>query len=168
MAGIISLINRVNGYVSLAGNSLKISPADFGLTALRKGANSKDVENVLKNLQLVIANINRNREVLQAQGLQQELIDTLTNTANSIAADKQMQYEIGINRKNIVQNNHEQLNSLYDMLNEIMTIGKVLYKGVDSVKQQEYTFNELKKKVRRSQSASSDKTEETDIPGSPN
>lgn len=170
MSGLSNPLNRLTGYVTLAGGTLKISPADFGIAALRKGANSKDVENVIKNLHLVLGNIDRNREILEVQGLRQELVDSLVNTAASITADKQTQYEISINRKTIVQNNQGQLNSLYDMLNEILTIGKILYKNVDVVKQQEYTFNELKKKVRRSQSASTDKTDEkeTDSSGSSN
>ena len=170
LSGLSNTLNRLSGYVTLAGSTLKISPSDFGIAALRKGANSKDVENVLKNLHLVLGNIERNRDMLEAQGLRQELVDSLSNTAASITADKQTQYEISINRKNMVQNNQGQLNSLYEMLNEILNIGKILYKNVDLVKQQEYTFNDLKKKVRRSQSASTDKTDEkeTDTSGSAN
>lgn len=64
MNGLINPINRLTGYVNLANGSLRISPADFELTLLRKGINSKDTESAIKNLHTVILNINKNKELL--------------------------------------------------------------------------------------------------------
>jgi len=41
------------------------------------------------------------------------------------------------------------LNGLFDKLYEILTAGKILYKATDPAKLQEYTFEDLKKRVRR-------------------
>lgn len=157
--GLINPINRLSGYVKMAKESLKISPADFGLTLLRKGINSKDAESVLKNLHLVISNINRNKGILTEQGLQDELIALFTDAAISISADKQNQYEITSNRKAIVQNNVGIFNNLFEQLSEILAIGKILYKDNDAVKLQEYTFSNLKRRVRKTSNTGNEKPE---------
>ncbi|MDO9040143.1 MAG: hypothetical protein Q7U65_02085 [Bacteroidota bacterium] len=38
---------------------------------------------------------------------------------------------------------------MFDQLNEILSTGKTLYKKVDLAKLKGYTFNELKKRVRK-------------------
>jgi len=48
-----------------------------------------------------------------------------------------------------VQSNLGLLNGLFDQLTDIFTAGKILYKATDSAKLQEYTFEDLKKRVRR-------------------
>ena len=168
MNGLINPINRLTGYINMAYESIRVSPADFGLTLLRKGINSKDAESVIKNLHIVISNMNRNMDILAAQGLQTELVALFSVAANSISADKQSQYEIISNRKVLVQNNVGMLNSLFEQLTEILAIGKILYKYNDAVKLQEYTFSELKKRVRKTSSTSNGKPEDNDdVPSSP-
>lgn len=98
-------------------------------------------------------------DILTAQGLQTELVASFSVAAGSISTDKQSQYEIIINRKVLVQNNVEMLNSLFEQLTEILAIGKILYKDNDAVKLQEYTFSELKKRVRKTSSSSNGKPE---------
>jgi hypothetical protein len=165
MNGLINPINRLTGYVNMANADLRISPADFGLTLLRKGINSKDAESVIKNLHTVILNINKNREILASQGLQDDLIGMFTGAIESISADKQTQYELTSNRKAIVLNNVGMLNGLFEQLTEILTIGKILYKDNNAVKLQEYTFSELKKRVRKTSNSAIIKPEKgsTDV-----
>lgn len=116
---------------------------------MRKGINTRDAEGALKSLHTVNANIAKFNDILSAQGLTEGLSNAFVAASASIAADKQMQYEIVSNRKTIVQNNIALFNALFDQLSEICTVGKVLYKTTNAVKLQEYTFNELKKRVRR-------------------
>ena len=147
--GLIDPINRLSGYIALAKANLTISAADFGITQLRKGINTRDAEGAIKSLHTVNANIAKFNVILGAQGLTEELSNLFVTAATSIAADKQRQYEIVSNRKTIVQNNVALFNGLFEQLSEICTVGKVLYKTSNTVKLQEYTFNELKKRVRR-------------------
>ena len=128
---------------------MKISDTAFGLSALRKSVNVKDVEGVLANLRVVQTNITAHKAALMEKGLSDELITGLNLAAQSLGADKQQQYEILINRKSIVQNNLGQLNSTFDQLAEILSVGKILYKTTDSAKLMEYTFTDLLKKVRQ-------------------
>lgn len=146
---LITPINFLTGYINMANGQLKLSPTDFGLATLRKGIVSKDVESVIRSLQTVNTNIVKHKSVLAQQGLKDELIVRFTDDAAQIAAGKQNQYEMLSNRKNLVQTNQTLLNELFDQLNEILSTGKTLYKKVDLAKQKEYTFNELKKRVRK-------------------
>jgi hypothetical protein len=148
MTGLITPINRLSGYVTLAQKTLGVTPADFGITGLRKSITNGDAEGVAKNLHLIISNITTYKVMLMQQGLTEDLMNELSASATSIAADKQQQYEITISRKNIIQNNAALLNGLYEQMSEIMTIGKILYKNTDKVKLSEYTFADLLKKVR--------------------
>lgn len=128
---------------------MNITPAAFGLAALRKSVNSGDVEGVIANLHIVLANIHTYKASLAEQGLSDELIDALTAAFNSLAADKQQQIEITSIRKGIVQNNLSLLNGLYEQISEILSVGKILYKATDTAKLSDYTFTELLKKVRQ-------------------
>jgi len=128
---------------------LNITPASFGFAALRKSIENHDVEGVIANLHIVLANIHTYKAPLAEQGLTDELIDVLTAAFNSLAADKQQQIEITSNRRTIVQNNVSLLNELYEQDGEILSVGKILYKGKDAAKLSDYTFAELMKKVRQ-------------------
>jgi hypothetical protein len=149
MDGLIGPVNYLKGYIEMAGGTLNISAADFGLTPLRNGIKGKDAENVLKNLQLVITNTDKYKTPLVAKGLGEPLIAKFVDAKTSIAADKQKQYEITSKRKGIVQDNLGLLNDLYDQLSEILRIGKILYQQTDPAKLKDYTFTELMKQVRK-------------------
>lgn len=167
----ISPANYLTGYIEMAQESLKISPADFGLKALRKGINTRDAESVIKNLHTINTNIKKYKAILAEQGLSEELTAKFLTAYASIATDKQMQYKIISNRKNIVQKNLGLLNELYAQFAEILRVGKILYKATDAAKLKEYTLNELKKRVRKTSIPENgnttvlnkeDKTEDTD------
>ncbi len=152
MDSLLDPINRISGYISLAEPAgFNISDNDFGLIQLRKGINSRDAEGVINSLHVVNANITKYKAILSDQGLADELCQQIVTTATNIANDKQLQYEIASNRKAIVQGNLALFNSLYQTMNEICKVGKILYKKTDAVKLKEYTFNELKKRVHKTQ-----------------
>jgi len=149
MAGLIDPINRISGYIKLAKADLNFTDASFGLSALRKSIEKNDVEGAIANLHIVLANINTYKAQLAAQGLTDEFIGGLTAAWQSMAADKQQQYEIISNRRSIVQNNVSLLNDVYNQITEINSVGKILYKGTDNAKLSDYTFSDLLKKVRQ-------------------
>lgn len=149
MDALIDPINRVSGYITLGKLDKTISVADFGITQLRKSINSRDGESVIKSLHTVNLNLAKFKTELTAQGLSEELTTKFSTAETAIAQGKQKQYEIVSNRKSIVQDNHSVCNDVYSQLGEIMAVGKILYKATDSVKLQEYSFSELKKRVNK-------------------
>jgi hypothetical protein len=153
-------INHLSGYIDMAMEELKLSPADFGLTDLRNGINKRDAESVIKNLHLVNTEIAKYIDILTPKGLNEKLIAKFSAAHTSISADKQRKYEITSNRKSVVQNNLGILNDLNDQLSEILKIGKILYKTVDAAKLKEYSFTELMKQVRKVSKNGGDTTED--------
>jgi hypothetical protein len=149
MNSLLDPINRLSGYLDMAGDTIQISKVDFGLTDLRKGINTRDPEKVINRLKEVIQNIAKYKDPLVAQGLTDRMIDSLNTSYISISNDRQTQYSILTNRKAMVQSHIGMLNDLFAQMQEILNIGKILYKQTDAVKKQEYIFSELKKKVRR-------------------
>lgn len=148
MDSLTEMMNRVKAYMKLAKGSISITPTDFGLTALRRKVEAKDAEGVLQGVKMVQANLAKYKTQLAEQGLSDELIDAFASTAKSIAEGNQQQYEIISKRKALVQQNVSLFNDLHQQLMEICEVGKVFYKGKDALKLQEYTFTELKKRVR--------------------
>ena len=143
-------MNHLSGYLEMANGSINLSAADFGLSDLRKGINVRDPEKVIDRLKDVNQKVVKYKVPLAEQGFSDALQDKLTTTYTTLKADRELQYSIHSNRKELVQNNIGLLNDLYGQLNEILMIGKILYQRTNPVKGKEYTFSELKKGVRRS------------------
>jgi hypothetical protein len=125
---LISPINHVESYLNLAGKTVPVSAADFGLTPLRKSARSRDVESVLKLLFTVEGNLNKYKTQLEARGLTDALVQKFAETGDQLADDRNKKYELVSNRMALVQNNLSLLNDLYDQMTGICRIGKILYK----------------------------------------
>lgn len=146
--GLIDPVNRVEGYLKLAKAGVKSTPAAFGLSALRQSIRRNDPEGVIGNLGVVLSNINHYKPLLMAQGLTDDLIALLSGAVASINTYRQAQYVILTNRAALVKNNLGVLNNLNATLMEIINVGRILYKASDPVKKKEYSFAELRRKVR--------------------
>ena len=142
-------VKYLGGYLQMAGSSINLSAADFGLSELRKGINNGDPEKVLDRLKDVNKNVETYKAALAEQGFTDVLQAKLVSVYASLNTDRQLQYQILTHRKALVQSNVGTLNDLNSQLTEILRTGKILYQGKDAVKQQEYTLSELKKRVRR-------------------
>ena len=140
---------RLAGYLKLSNGSLNLTPNKFGITLLKKHIVRKDAEGVIRSLKLVNDNIEMNKETLMSHGLNDELIAIFENSQKSLGDDKRKQVEMISNRKGIILNNISLFNSLYAELCNIMTVGKIIYRTSNSAKLQDYTFSDLKKRVRR-------------------
>ncbi len=146
---------RLEGYITLAHDTLQVSPADFGISKLRHGIKNSDVEEVADALHLINNQIGRYKEALTQKGLTEELIVTFTGSHTSLTADKTEQYGILNNRKAVVQNNIATLNDLYQQISEVMKIGKILFKN-DAAKVQQYTFSNVLKNVHHTVNGKTD------------
>ena len=149
MADLLNHVKHLGGYLEMAGSSINLSASGFGLSELRRGISLTDPEKVLGRLKDVNKNVEKYKEELAKQGFTDALQQKLAESASSLHTYKQLQYELLTHRKALVQSNVVILNDLYNKLTEILRTGKILYERQDAVKLQEYTFYELKKKVRR-------------------
>jgi len=146
---LIAPLNYVDGYLKLAGKTVPISAADFGLTQLRKSIRSRDVENVLQLIHTVETNLAKYNAQLSVVGLTDTTSNKFPEAGSLLSIDKNKKYELVSNRMALVQNNLGALNELNDQLSEICNIGKILYKQTDKAKLKDYTFTQLMKQVRR-------------------
>ncbi len=158
MDGLLESVRHLTGYIKLAKSGISIPIEDFGFAPLRNAINAKDAEGTFKSLQFVNTNVAKFKEALAAKGLSEEFVAGLISTAASIAADKQLQYEYDTKASALLQSNVGGFNELHAQLLEILSVGKILYTGKDSVKLKEYTFSELLKKVHRTSKPVSDNT----------
>ena len=147
MKNLIDPVARVERYVKMAGNEIPVNIKDFGFVKLRQKIKSKDAEGVLAGLKTVIGYIDTYKSALATQGLSDELAAVFASSATSMHNDNQRQYEIVETRKRLVENNLHLFNELYEMIAEICNTGKVIYRG-NTIAVKEYTFAELKKRVR--------------------
>lgn len=150
---IIGMVNRLTGYIMLANLNNTFSLSDFGIKQLRKSVANHDVEGVMQALRVIIGNINHYKAELQTHGMSEEIITRFKEMLSSLNNDKQKQVEILNYRRQIVQNNLETFNRIFGQLNEILMVGKILYKSTNPVKSNEYTFSELMKHVRKGKPA---------------
>lgn len=145
--GLRPLLNKVEGYLKMAGSSLDISIDSFGLGAVRDAISRGNDEGVISSLQTVLKNINRNRTLLQAKGLKQELIDSLSTAAAEIDQLNTQQNAMINERNHATASNIKDFNELWDMLSTVFTTARSLFRGVDDLKLKEYTVTELVKRV---------------------
>jgi len=137
----------------LANLNDTFSSADFGIKNLRKSVAGHDVEGVMQALRIIIGNLNLYKAELQSHGMGEEIINRFKDSLSSLNNDKQKQVAILNNRRKIVYDNLETFNRLFAQLNEILMVGKILYKKTNPLKSSEYTFSELMKHVRKSKPA---------------
>lgn len=153
-------MKHLRGYLEMDNGSINLSATNFGLSDLRKGINARDPEKVIDRLKDVNPKVVKYKTPLAEQGFTNALQEKLTTTYTTLKADRELQYSIHSNRKELVQNNIGLLNDLYGQLNEILRTGKILYQRTNPVKGKEYVFSELKKGVRQSTKTKDEPTNE--------
>jgi len=139
---------RVDGYLKLMKRTTGVKPSAFGISSLRRSMGRLDYEGIMRGLKVLISNLQNHQEALESKGMPATLPQTLQELHNSIAENRQKQFEIKSNRAGIVQNNVKTLNALYQRLSDIYIVGKVLYRNTDPAKYLDYTFTALRRKVR--------------------
>ena len=148
MDSLLDPLARIEVYIKLAKDTIPISGKDFGITALRKKIRNRDAEGTLKNLQMVNSHIAKYEEQLRDQGLDPALFERLRTAFLEIDSDNQKQYELVSERRLLANENMNLLNELYENIQEVCEVGKVLYGKTRKEKIPDYTFNYLVKKVR--------------------
>lgn len=147
-------LNRFEAYVNLSLAELPTTTDGFGIVELRKGIKAHDAEKIIKSLHTICTTAATHFDVLNRYGLKQDMIQVFNTTANNLSNDVQTLYEMTVHRRNLIQNNQSVFNDLFEQMNEIMNIGKVLYKSSNPTKLKEYTFSELTKRAGSSSRSS--------------
>jgi hypothetical protein len=119
MDDLLDPIVKIRGYIRLAKDTVGISAKDFGLTLLAQKIAARDSESVRQNLILVVSSLNKYKEQLNAVGLNDAVIEKLNAAVTSITNDNNLQFEIVIKHRAIIQNNLKTLNDLHKQLSDL-------------------------------------------------
>jgi hypothetical protein len=148
MSELRPMLNKVEGYVKMAGKNLTTTVSGFGISEVRKPLNRGNVEKTLKSLGDMFYNIEVNRSILSEQGFNAETENQLREIRDKISRLNQMQNQIISQRAIAVEDNATTFNALWEVVSETLIAGRSLYKGVDAARMKDYTITELKKRVK--------------------
>ncbi|MGD9994028.1 MAG: hypothetical protein AB7S69_12065 [Salinivirgaceae bacterium] len=160
--GLSYKVTQLEQHIRFAEAQLDFKVSDLKLSDLRNSIRNKDVEAVQLLMKQIFQILEPKQSHLTEAGMPENLLADMKTTVASITADKQQRYELLSQRKALVENNQGELNTLNADLNEILQVGKALYKKTDPVKYKEYTFSALLKRVRAAAKAAA--SEETSEP----
>ena len=145
--GLRPILNKVEGYLKLAGSGLDIAVDSFGLKAVRDAVSRGNDEGVIASLQTLVKNINRNLPVLLAQGLKPEIADALMAVSAEIKQLNEEQNQLINDRSRNTDANIKDYNELWNMITPVFETARSIFRGVDEVKLKEYTISALLKRV---------------------
>lgn len=146
-------LDRLEAYAKLAKEHLKIALEDFRFKEVRRFANRKDFEALIDNLKILLQQTTDNMDALQSKGYTSEAKTALESLRTAFETDNAEQNRKLDQRRQHVSNNIDTINTFYEKLQEILAIGKVLYKKSKPEKAKSYTLTEVRKRVRLSRKA---------------
>lgn len=141
------MLNKVEGYIKRAGDSLTIAADGFGLKVLRNAISNGNDEGIIAGLKVLMGNIDRNRTALEAKGLKPEFVAELTAHTAEIDSLNNVQNQLQNERNSTTSTNIKDYNELWGMMNNVCQDARAMYKGVDEVKLKKYTVSALLKRV---------------------
>jgi hypothetical protein len=147
-ATIRSIANRVEHYALMAKGTMNIRPDDFGFRKLRNELQLHNDEAVVKKFRELLQHIDQNREALEAYGLNKVYRQEFEMAINNFETDIIAQTCKMDDRKRLIKQNIQQFDNLWNMITEILSTGKVLYKTKNRSRLKNYTYARLIKNVR--------------------
>lgn len=142
-------------YVKRAGSALTVAPADFGNRVLRNKLNRGDVEGVIKSLRIVLQNIDDNLTVLTAKGLKPATKTEMAAFPDSLTADNTLQNNNIQIRNQLVNDNIDLFDALFDTMRDVAEAGKVIHKTISGTPERvpDFTIAVLLRRVRNKRKA---------------
>ena len=141
-------LTRLEGYLFLAKGTLNVAAPDFGISAVRKVMNNKDVEGLLDRLTHTLQLVDTNTAALETVGFSAVAKAELEGLRDSIRGANAEQNLKMDEKEAAVQSNDGLLSELMEMVMEIMDIGKRLYKYDNPEKTGDYTAKVIKGRIR--------------------
>jgi len=140
-----TLLVLIEGYIILAKKELNNDK--LGIVKLRTNIKAGNVEGVVYYLRAFISNLNDSKTILTSKGMKQEHIEALNHLHSIIESLNMEQNELLSKRSQNCLNNMKMFNTLWDILSEIMQVGKVIYKSKNESKLRDYTMIQIKRRM---------------------
>jgi len=146
--GIIPKLNLIAAYAQRANKALIIKVADFGIKQAKKDIKKKNVEGYCTKVKVVEQNIANNIEALKARGYKEKLGKELSALTKKAYDLNLIQEEKIREKKELVLNNHAELNKLWTIMADLSKTGKLIMKS-NKQKSEDYMFTHILKQVRK-------------------
>lgn len=143
-----NLIGKIDYFVKRAKGQLDIQYIDFGFKALRANISSKNVEGILAHMQALLNSVVRNHDVLLGVGYKTDLSDSLETLMTTIRSENQEQNILIDEKEAQTLERNTLLSDLWRYISEVCEAGKLIFKENEPEKIKDYTYSELKKRVR--------------------
>lgn len=140
-----TLLVLMEGYIILAKRD--INNDKLGIVKLRKNIKAGNVEGVVYYLRVFINNLNEWEPILTSKGMKQEHIEALNHLLTIIESLNMEQNELLSKRSQNCLNNMKMFNNLWDILSDIMLVGKAIYKSTNESKLKDYTMLQIKRRM---------------------
>jgi hypothetical protein len=147
MLAIRPLMNELEGYVADA-TGLTVTPANFGISQVRKKINNDDQEGLDGALHYLLTNITNNLTALTNVGYDAADKTALEGLKLAILNDNVAQNNKVQARAQLRVDNIDLINDLCKDLKGIWKDGKLLYKITNTTKAKDYTLTQLKNRIR--------------------
>lgn len=154
-------VNSMDGYLKLCSAELTIKREDFGLSKVHEAIHTKDVSAIVSTANSFLTHIKSNEATLISKGMKQDAINTIINQLSLIENLKGEQHGLKNKTSRVADSNIDAANELWDIFKQITDTGTALYKGLDPVKAKEYTISNILKRVKNSQTPSSESKTDT-------
>lgn len=148
MEEIVPKLDLVAAYAQRANKSLNVRSSDFGIKECKKELRKKNVEGFSVKATMVLQNIEKNFDALADKGYKKELGTGIEKLAKKIYDLNLKQENKTGERKQLVVENHVELDKLWTMLTDISKLGKLLMRK-DTAKAEDYMLTNVLAKVRR-------------------
>lgn len=137
-------------YVKRVGSALTVAPADFGNRVLRSKLNRGDVEGVISDLRKLLLNIDANLVALTAKGLKPATKTEMAAVPDSLTADNTLQNNNLQARNQLVNDNVDLFDALFDTMRDVAEAGKVIHKTISGKPERvpDFTIAVLLRQVR--------------------
>ncbi len=140
-----TLLVLMEGYIILAKKD--INNDKLGIVKIRKNIKAGNVEGVVFSLRVFINNLNEWETILTSKGMKQEHIEALDHLLTIIESLNMEQNELLSKRSQNCLNNMKMFNNLWDILSDIMLVGKAIYKSTNESKLKDYTMLQIKRRM---------------------
>ncbi len=138
----------LEGYVKHAGELLDVQVKSFGIHEVRECLKEGDLEALSGDLAVVNENIENNKTVLLNEGLKQTTITALIDLKAAID-EQNAQQEVNKEARNLLVEANDKVYAELDALNDdILDVGKRIYKGVSQAKYDDYVLTKIMARIR--------------------
>jgi hypothetical protein len=141
-------LNVLDKYLQLDKDKLDVAIEDVGLKNVRVDTRKGNIEKFMSNVKISLVAVKRNLRVLEAQGMKPAFFKEIETQLQEINSLTKKQSELINKHDMLIAENTGKFNDLWNTIRAILNAAKAIYRDVDEVKMKDYTFTQLKRRIK--------------------